>query len=214
MIFKDRQDAGKKLAQKLLAYQDEKNTLVLGLPRGGVVVAKEVAEVLHVPLDIIVTRKMGAPDNPEFAIGAVDEKGHAVFNEEALEDLGISEEYKKEILEKEKKEAHHRLKLYRKNRPPLELKDKIVILVDDGLATGATMRAAVYSAKAKKAKKVIVAVPVAAPSSLEKLRGESDELICLDAPYFFGAVSSFYEHFDQTMDEEVTQLLKVFSPKV
>ncbi len=206
MIFKDRDEAGKKLAQKLLAYQDKENTLILGLPRGGVVVAAEVAKVLHVPLDIIVTRKLGAPGNSEFAIGAVDDKGHAIFNEEA-QDLGISEAYKKEILEKKKKEAEHQLKLYRKNRPPLDLKDKTVILVDDGLATGATMRAAVYSAKAKGAQKVIVAVPVAAPSSLEKLREEADELIYCDAPFFFGAVSSFYESFDQTTDEEVIELL-------
>ena len=207
MIFKDRQDAGKKLAQSLLAYRDQPETWVLGLPRGGVVVASEVAKHLHLPLDILVIRKLGAPDNPEFAIGAVDEKGHALFNEGVLEDLGISEVYKKEILEKEKKEAEHRLHLYRKNRPPLDFKDKTVILIDDGLATGATMRAAVYSAKAKKAKKVIVAVPVAAPSSLEKLQGEADEVIYLDAPYFFGAVSSFYERFDQTTDEEVIELL-------
>ena len=164
MIFKDRQDAGKKLAQRLLVYEDNAESLVLGLPRGGVVVASEVAKALHLPLDILVIRKLGAPGYLEFAIGAVDEKGHALFNE-GMEELGISEAYKKEVLEKEKKEAEHRLSLYRKNRPPLDLKNKIVILVDDGLATGATMRAAVYSAKAKKAKKVIVAVPFAAPNS-------------------------------------------------
>ena len=208
MLFKDRKDAGQKIAQKLLEYQGQPNTWVLGLPRGGVVVASEVAKVLHLPLDILVVRKMGAPQCPEFAIGAVDEKGHALFNEEALVDLEISEAYKKEVLEKEKKEAQHRLELYRKNRPSLDLKNKIVILVDDGLATGATMRAAVYSAKAKKAKKIIVAIPGAAQSSLEKLKGEVDEIIYCEAPDSFGAVGSFYEHFEQTTDEEVMQLLK------
>lgn len=207
MIFKDRKDAGQKLAQKLLAYRNQKNVWVLGLPRGGVVVAAEVAQVLSLPLDIIVTRKIGAPHNPELAIGAIDDKGHAIYNEELLVDLGVSPKYQKEEAAKEQKEAEHRLKLYRKNRPPLDLKNKTVILVDDGLATGATMRAAVYSAKAKGAQKSVVAVPVAAPSSLERLREEADELIYCDAPLFFGAVSNFYEHFDQTTDEEVIALL-------
>lgn len=206
-LFRDRKDAGQKLAHKLLSYRGKKNTWVLGLPRGGVVVAAEVAKVLSLPLDIIVTRKIGAPHNPELAIGAIDEKGHAIYNEELLEDLGVSQEYQKEEGAKEQKEAEHRLKIYRKNRPFLDLKNKTVILVDDGLATGATMRAAVYSAKAKGAQKVIVAIPVAALSSLEKLKEEANDIIYCDAPDSFGAVSGFYDHFDQTTDEEVMELL-------
>lgn len=208
MIFHDRQEAGKKLSLALLKYKNDKNTIILGLPRGGVVVAAEVAKALDLPLDIIVIRKMGAPMNSELAIGATDELGHTVLNEEIIESLEISENYLKEVKQKEQKMAEDRLNRYRGNRPPLSLKGKTAVLIDDGLATGATMRAAIHSVKEKKAKKVIVAVPVAPPETVEKLRKEADEIICLDMPVFFGAVGAFYEIFDQTSDEEVIELLK------
>lgn len=208
MIFHDRQEAGKKLSLALLKYKNDKNTIILGLPRGGVVVAAEVAKALDLPLDIIVIRKMGAPMNSELAIGATDELGHTVLNEEIIESLEISENYLKEVKQKEQKMAEDRLNRYRGNKAPLSLKGKTAVLIDDGLATGATMRAAIHSVKEKKAKKVIVAVPVAPPETVEKLRKEADEIICLDMPVFFGAVGAFYEIFDQTSDEEVIELLK------
>lgn len=208
MTFHDRQEAGKKLSLALLKYKNNQNTVVLGLPRGGVVVAAEVAKALGLPLDIIVIRKMGAPMNSELAIGATDELGHTVLNEEIIESLEISENYLKEVKQKEQKIAEDRLNRYRGNKVPLSLKGKVAILIDDGLATGATMKAAIHSAKGKKAKKVIVAVPVAPAETIEKLRKEADEIICLDMPVFFGAVGAFYEIFDQTSDEEVIELLK------
>ncbi|MEK7790919.1 MAG: phosphoribosyltransferase [Deltaproteobacteria bacterium] len=207
MIFHDRQEAGKKLSLALLKYKNDKNTIILGLPRGGVVVAAEIAKALDLPLDVMVIRKIGAPMNHELAIGATDELGHMVLNEEIIDSLGVTQDYIDKEKVKEQKLAEDRLNRYRQNRPPLSLKGKTVVLIDDGLATGATMRAAIHSAKGKKAKKVIVAVPVAPPETIEKLRKEADEIVCLDIPAFFGAVGAFYEIFDQTSDEEVMKLL-------
>lgn len=207
-MFKDRKEAGQKLVAKLKNYKDNEDAIILGLPRGGVVTALQVAQGLNVPLDIVVARKIGAPGNLEFAIGAITEDGTGIFNEETISIYGISKRYIDEEVQKEKKEAERRLKLYRGKRPPLNLKGKIAILIDDGVATGATMRAAVRSAKAKGAKKVVVAVPVIALDTLQKLEQEASEMIYLDAPLFFGAVGAFYETFDQTEDEEVIEIMK------
>lgn len=208
MTFYDRHEAGEKLAPLLLKYKDNKNTLVLGLPRGGVVVAYEVAKALNLPLDIMVMRKIGAPMNHELAIGATDELGHTVLNQEIIESLGVSEGYIEEEKKKEQAIAKDRLDCYRNNRAPLSLKGKAVLLIDDGLATGATMLAAIHSAKAKKAKKIVVAIPVAPAETIEKMKKEADEVICFHIPIFFGAVGAFYQVFDQTTDEEVIGLLE------
>ena len=208
MIFKDRQEAGRKLISKLHQYKDRADVIVLGLPRGGIVTAFEIAQGLNLPLDLIVTRKIGAPDNPEFAIGAITEDGEGIFDAVTISTYRISRQYIDEEIKKEKKEAERRLKVYRENRPPLNLQDKTVILVDDGVATGATLRAAIRSAKIKNAKKIVVAVPVIARDILEKIKNEVDEIVYLDAPLFFSAIGSFYEVFAQTEDEEVVALMK------
>jgi len=208
MNFKNRQDAGQKLAQKLKEFKGQKNALLLALPRGGVVVAFEIAKELNLPLDLVVPRKIGAPFNEEYAIGAITESGEGIFDQEAIASLNVTKDYLDKEVATEKKEAQRRLKTYRQNQPPLNLKNKTVIIVDDGIATGLTMRAAIKSAKEKKAKKIIVAVPVTARDSLKTIEKEADKVICLDAPLFFGAVGAFYENFDQTEDQEVIDLMQ------
>lgn len=207
ILFKDRKDAGQKLALKLTKYKNLSNTIVLGLPRGGVVIAAEISKSLKLPLDIIVIRKMGAPFNPELAIGAVDDEGHRILNDAVIEDLNIDSSYVENESATEKEKALSQMKQFRGNSPALHLKHKTVLLADDGLATGATMKAALFSAKKKGASKIVVAVPVAAIESLKKIEKEVDEIIYIEAPFHFGAVGSFYENFDQTSDEEVIELL-------
>lgn len=214
MIFKDRREAGQKLAKKLEKYKNKKDTIILGLPRGGVVVADEAASFLNLPLDLVVPRKIGAPGNPEYAIGAITEDGEGIFNTEVVRAYEISSEYLKNEVEKEKKEAERRLKVYRGKRSPLStLKSKTIILIDDGIATGLTMKAAIKSVKKKGATKVIVAVPVTARDSLSEIKKEVDEVICLHAPVFFGAVGAFYEEFGQTEDSEVIEIMKRYEDK-
>jgi len=208
MLFKNRVEAGQKLAETLGKFKDAKDTIILSLPRGGVVVGYEVARALNLPLDIVVPRKIGAPGNPEFAIGAITEQGVGIFEEMAIGAYGITESYLQNEIKKEKAEAKRRLKLYRDARLPLDLKNKTVILVDDGLATGLTMRAAIKTVKKLGANKIIVTVPVTSPEAAELVKKEVDEIIYLEAPAFFGAVGSFYEEFGQTTDEEVIELLK------
>ncbi|MBI4992363.1 MAG: phosphoribosyltransferase [Candidatus Harrisonbacteria bacterium] len=207
MIFKDRQDAGKKLAAKLLKYKNNPDVIILGLPRGGVIVAYEIARELNLPLDVVVPRKIGTPGNPELAIGAITEDGQNFFDEKMINDYRIGKDYINDEIEKEKTEAERRLKIYRGKRQPLNLKSKIAILVDDGIATGATMIASIRSAKNKGAKQVIVAVPTTASDSLKKISQEADRVIYLDAPLLFFAVGEFYQDFPQTTDAEVIELL-------
>ncbi|OGY42076.1 MAG: hypothetical protein A2Y82_02305 [Candidatus Buchananbacteria bacterium RBG_13_36_9] len=208
MTFEDRADAGQKLAAKLIQYKNQKDALILALPRGGVVTAFEIARDLNLPLDIVVPRKIGAPQNEEYAIGAITESGEGIFNQEAIASLNITKDYLEQTIAKEKKEAQRRLETYRQDRPPLNLSAKAVIIIDDGIATGLTMRAAIKSIREKKAKKIIVAVPVSAQDSLKTIKEEADEVICLHAPLFFGAVGAFYKDFRQTTDEEVIDLMK------
>lgn len=207
MIFKNRQDAGQKLAKKLKEFKNQKDTILLALPRGGVVVAFVIAQELNLPLDLVVPRKIGAPFHEEYAIGAITETGKGIFDRAAIDSLNVSQEYLDEKVEQEKKEAQRRLKAYRQNRPPLNLIGKNVIIIDDGIATGLTMQAAIESVKQKKAKKIIVAVPVSANDSLKKIKSQVDQVICLDTPLFFGAVGAFYEDFSQTEDQEVINLM-------
>lgn len=206
-MFADRNDAGRKLATKLEQFNNQPGAIIIGLPRGGVVVACEVARRLNLPLDIIVPRKIGAPGNEELAIGAITEEGEAVLDEILVKELNVAPEYIAKTVAKEKQEAQRRLKLYRGDRALLNLQNKTAILIDDGVATGATMRAAIKSAKYKKASKIIVAVPIIALDTLIKLQAEADEIIYLDAPMFLGAIGAFYEEFSQTEDNEVIQLM-------
>lgn len=208
MLFKDRSDAGKQLAAALLEYANQKNAIVIGLPRGGVVVAAEVAAKLNLPLDVICPRKVGAPFNPELALGAVTETGAGFFNEDLIKELQIPQNYLKVEIEKQKNIAEQRLLMYRKELPPLNLNGKIVLLVDDGLATGATMKAAIQFVKMQNAKKIIVAVPVSPQERLQEMKKLVDEVVFLSAPYLFQAVGQFYEDFNQTSDEEVVDLLR------
>lgn len=206
MFFRDRREAGEKLAEALVKYKDSAETVVLGLPRGGVVVAAQISRRLNLPLDIVVPRKIGAPGNPEYAIGAITETGEAVLNE--AETTMVSQDWLKKEMAKEKQEAERRLKTYRAGRPSQEIKGQTVILVDDGVATGWTMRAAIKSVKIKKPAKIIVAVPHGAAESLEILKKEADEVVALFVPDWYGAVGAFYRDFGQTSDEEVVELME------
>lgn len=208
MIFYNRQEAGKKLAHALQEYADRPNAIVIALPRGGVIVGDEVATQLHLPLDILCPRKIGAPMNPEFAIGAITETGEGMISEECIRELKISEEELKVIIEKEKQEAKWRVDNFRKGRVFLQLEGKTVIVVDDGIATGFTMCAALKSIKAEKAAEIIMAVPVAPPETLLKFKGNTDKIVCLSTPANFYAVGQFYEIFDQVEDEEVVAILE------
>ena len=207
MLFRDRVDAGHQLAQQLIDYKGKPETIVLGLPRGGVVTAYEVAQVLDLPLDIVVPRKIGAPHNPELAVAAIAEDGSIIINDQLMNSLGLQLDDLHDLIKTEKNEAARRMKLYRAGRPPLELAGKTVILVDDGIATGATMRAAIASARSRGAKSIVVAVPVAPPESVDEIRPEVDKFICLFVPELFLGVGDFYEKFPQTEDQEVIDLM-------
>jgi putative phosphoribosyl transferase len=208
MLFRDRIDAGRRLGKALLDYAYKPDAIIIALPRGGVVVGFEVSALLHLPLDIVCPRKISAPMNPELAIGAVTETGEGIISHDLIHDLGIMESYLKTEIEQEKKKAEWRLAHYRKGRSPRNLKEKHVILVDDGLATGATMRAAIATVKAEQAKEIILAVPVAPPDTLTRLEKEVNKTVCLATPPLFYAVGQFYQLFDQTSDEEVVALLE------
>ncbi len=207
MLFTDRRDAGRQLALKLLKHKGQRNTIVLGLARGGVVTAAEIAAGLDLPLNVIVVRKIGAPGNEELAVGAIAEHGEGVFNEHLLGLLGVGQDYLKREIERQRKILKSRLELYRGSTPAPELHGQTVILVDDGIATGASMRVAIKSVRDAGAAKIVLAVPVAAPDSLRKISQEVDETVCLASPVFFEAVGAFYRSFEQTSDEEIVQLL-------
>ena len=206
-MFKDRTDAGKLLAKALAKYENEK-TIVYALPRGGVVVGYEVAKALQSPLDIIVTRKIGHPNNPEYAICAVNEKGLLLCNEAEIK--SVDQDWLQEETLREQKEAERRVALYRGKRKPEEVVDRVAIIVDDGIATGYTMRLAVRSIKIQKPKKIIVAVPVAPAESLQELKQEgANEVIVLEpSEDFMGAVGAHYLQFEQVEDNKVINLLQ------
>ena len=204
MRFKDRHEAGQRLAEKLKEYRNKKDIIVLGIPRGGVEVAFEVAKRLKATLNIVVTKKIGHPFEAEFAIGAVS-PGNYIVDEKYGDEAG--KDYIKNTVKEMNKEIKRRYRAYTKGKMP-EIKNKIIIVVDDGLATGFTMLAAVKYARSKNPKKLIVAIPVAAQDSFEKVKEASDEIICLHIPSFFGAVGSFYQDFMQLEDEEVKSYLE------
>ncbi|HLF17758.1 MAG TPA: phosphoribosyltransferase family protein [Candidatus Omnitrophota bacterium] len=205
--FRDRQEAGRLLAQTLLRYHGEK-TVVLGIPRGGVVVANEIANVLSAPLDVVFAHKLGAPENPELAMGAVTENGALYLNERITSRLIILPEYI--AAEKERQLNHIKQKsaLFRRLRPKIPLKGKTVIITDDGVATGATLQAALWSARMEKPKKLIAAVPVGPEETLRQLSVDADEMVCLRVPAFLTAIGQFYIHFGQVEDSEVLEMLK------
>jgi putative phosphoribosyl transferase len=207
MIYRDRHDAGRKLAKELIKYKDE-NPIIIALPRGGVVVGNEVAKMLDAPMDVIVVRKIGAPSQPEFGIGAIAPNGIQVLDTESIRLLGIPEDELEEIIEQETTEINRRIRLYREGLPKLDLSEKTVIIVDDGLATGVTARAAVLAVKQMNPKKIIFAVPVSSPVTAEKFRREVDEFVCLSEPPDFYGVGAYYENFKQVTDEEVIKLLQ------
>jgi putative phosphoribosyl transferase len=206
-VFRDRLEAGKALGERLNSYARRPDVIVLGLPRGGVPVALEVARRLGAKLDVLVVRKLGAPGHSELAIGAIASGGSRVFNSELIASLGISQADVLHIEAHECAELERRLTAYRGDRLFPDLTDQVVILVDDGLATGATMRAAIATVKTQRPKKLIVAVPVAPEDTKQALMLEVDEVVCLESPKHFYAVAMAYEHFDQVSDDQVHSAL-------
>jgi putative phosphoribosyl transferase len=205
--FKDREDAGRRLAERLSRYRDER-PLVFALPRGGVPVGYEISHALGVPLEVLVARKLGAPGQPEFGIGAVAPDGVRVLNEEVVRRLGIPDEYVERITERETAEVERRLRHFRGERPEPEVRGRTVILVDDGLATGVTARAAIKALRRRGPRRLVLAAPVCAAQTAELLAPEVDELVCLEAPPDLGAIGFWYRDFAQTPDEEVIELLE------
>jgi predicted phosphoribosyltransferase len=206
-IFSDRAEAGRRLAEQLQQYAARSDVIVLGLPRGGVPVAFEVARRLGVPLDVFIVRKLGVPGFEELAAGAIASGGVRVLNDDVVRVLPNAEETIASITAREILEIERREQIYRDGRPAPELRDRVVILVDDGLATGATMRAAVKALRQRGVAKIVVAVPVGAPETCRELEKEADETICAIAPAWFQAVGQYYEDFSQTSDDEVRELL-------
>ncbi len=206
--FRDRTQAGQILAAQLAAYANRPDVLVLAFPRGGVPVAFEVARALHAPLDVIIVRKLGVPREEELAMGAIASGGVHVLNDDVVQLLGISEEEINRVAAHEQREVERRERLYRGDRPAYEVHGRTVILVDDGIATGATMRAAVAAVRQQQPARIVIAIPVAASSTCEEFAGEVDELVCVLRPEAFFAVGFWYEHFSQTTDEEVRDLLQ------
>lgn len=205
--FPDRQAAGRALAQRLEGYAEQPDVLVLALPRGGVPVAFEVAQALGVPLDILVVRKLGVPGREELAMGAIASGGVRVLYDQVIENWDIPGPMIAAVAAREQRELERRERVYRANRSRCEVRDRIVLLVDDGLATGTTMRAAIQAVKRRHPRRIIVAVPVAARESCEFLRPEVDALVCLYTPHPFGGVGIWYKDFSQTTDQEVHDLL-------
>jgi predicted phosphoribosyltransferase len=208
LIYRDRTDAGKQLATLLKRYADRRDVLVLALPRGGVPVAYEVAHELKAPLDVFLVRKLGVPGHKEFALGAIAPGGVRVVNKELASYLGISDQVIEAITAVEQRELERRERVYRGDRPLPDVKDRVVILIDDGLATGSTMRAAAASLRQQKPRSIVVAVPVASPETCEEFRNEVDEIVCAVTPAHFQGVGLWYQDFSQTSDEEVRDLLK------
>jgi len=206
-MFADRRDAGVQLISRLKEYKDQQGVIVLSLPRGGVATGYEIARSLHIPLDIVIVRKIGFPGQPELGIGAVSETGTVVLNTSIISTYGIPKEYIEREVSRQKEEISRRVKLYRKGKGLPPLQGKTVILVDDGVATGATMKSAITTLKEENLKKLIVALPVAPPGVVKELEQMVDLFICIETPFDFMAVGSYYHDFTQVSDEEVINLL-------
>jgi predicted phosphoribosyltransferase len=206
-LFRDRRHAGRVLAEHLREYAGRNDVIVLALPRGGVPVAYEVATALHLPLDVFVVRKLGVPGYPELAMGAIASGGVQVLNDDVVSHLPNAEQWVAHVANEERKELERRELFYRHARPRPDLRGKTVILIDDGLATGATMRAAARALKQQGVAHLVVAVPVASPETCDEFRGEVDHIVCAFTPASFAGVGQFYEDFSQTSDDEVRELL-------
>lgn len=209
--FRNRTEAGERLAERLAPYADNPDVLVLALPRGGLPVAAEVAKKLHAPLDVFVVRKLGLPEHPELAMGAIASGGVRVFNAEVINALRIPDEVINAVTAEEFQELKRREKSYRDDRPPPDVEDKTVLVVDDGIATGSTMLAAVSALRRLNAARVVVATPTIAPSTVEYLSKHADEIVAVIIPREFYGVGQWYEDFSQTSDEEVRDLLETTS---
>jgi putative phosphoribosyl transferase len=205
--FANRTEAGRLLVEKLVKYAGRDDVIVLGLPRGGVPVAFEVAHRLGAPLDVFIVRKLGVPGFEELAAGAIASGGVRVLNEDVMRSIPHADEAIDALTIRETAELERREQIYREGRPAPQLRDRLVILVDDGLATGATMRAAIEALRQSGAAKIVVAVPVGPQDTCRELEEEADETICLSTPEFFQAVGQYYEDFSQTSDEDVRELL-------
>src|SRR5437879_3935955 len=203
MYFQDRREAGRMLASRLSAYADRPDVVVLALPRGGVPVAYEVAKALHAPMDVFLVRKLGVPGHEEYAMGAMASGGVRVLNRDVVEALHIPNEVVEQVIAREQRELERREREYRGDRPFPDLRGKTVILVDDGLATGSTMLAAVMALRQKQPARIVVAVPTASPDTCELLKAEADEVVCATTPEPFRAVGFWYEDSSQTTDEDV-----------
>jgi putative phosphoribosyl transferase len=205
--FGDRRDAGRKLAVRLALFGGER-CVIFGLPRGGVPVGYEISRALGAPLDVFVSRKLGAPGQPEFGIGAVAAGGVRILNADVIRRLGITDEYVERITAREVAEVNRRLRFFRGGRPEPEVGGRTAILVDDGLATGVTARAAVEALRLRKPQRLILAAPVCAAQTAELFESRVDQLVCLAAPSDLGAIGLWYRNFEQTTDEEVVELLE------
>ncbi len=208
MIFNNRYEAGIKISDKLLEYNNNKNVVVVAVARGGVEVAFPVCTNLKLTMQTTIARKIGAPLNPELAIGAVSEENDLVLNNDIIEDYNISQGYIESQARKEQQEIKRRLRKYRSNKSLIDLDNKIVIVIDDGIATGATMKVIIKLIKKRKINKLIIAVPVTASDTMRKIKKECDEFISLYVPDYFQAVGSFYQDFQQITDKQVCQLIK------
>ncbi|MCW8196744.1 phosphoribosyltransferase [Proteobacteria bacterium 005FR1] len=208
-IFQNRIDAGRRLAAGMESLKDVDNLIVLALPRGGVPVAAEVAKLLRAPLDVLIVRKVGLPNYPELAMGAVASGDIEVVNKEVVTRWGIGADQFKQVADRELEEVERRDTLYRRGRGALDVADKIVVLVDDGVATGSTIKAAIAALRKMHAQSIVVGVPVAAPDTLRELQELADEVVCVDAPAGFRAVGGSYQDFSQTTDEEVCRTLRM-----
>ena len=206
--FQNREQAGKLLAQELADFQD-KEAVVLGIPRGGIVVAKSLAQELRADLDIIISRKLGAPGQSELAIGALAENGEIFINQNVVSELSVSDSYIEQEKERQQGEIKRRSQLIRGVLPRVPLAERLVVITDDGVATGATMQAAVWAVRREKPGKLIAAIPVASEEAVTNLAGDVDELLCLRMPPNFFAVGQFYRRFSQVTDEEVLEILKI-----
>lgn len=211
IILRNREEAGRLLANRLLTYKDDPKAMILALPRGGVPVGAEVSRCLHLPLDVFITRKIGAPGNREFALGAVAETGFVYTNEEVLQFEIASEEFLNRYLDREveaqKEEIARRQKLYRQGNPLPSLEDRTVLLVDDGVATGSTYLASLHALRDSPVEKIVAAIPVGPPDTMQRIRQLVDELVVLHQPFPFQAVGLYYEDFTQVKDDEVCQCL-------
>lgn len=205
--FANRHHAGLQLAESLREFADRTDVTVLALPRGGVPVARPVADALHAPLDVFVVRKLGVPGHEELGVGAIAEGGARVIHRDLVRALGITASTLDTIAAQERQELERRVMAYRRGAPPAQVKDRVVILVDDGLATGATMEAAIAGLRDRRPAQIVVAVPVGSPDTCRRIAAAADKLVCLLCPPEFSAVGEWYDDFGQTSDDEVTALL-------